>query len=225
MLSPFISPGVYTTFGSLIKWARITLCRACCLGVLFGLVTGTFLHAAEIHYVNSPDTPLNMRRGPGMEYSVMARLPHGTRVLLQERSGLWYRVTLPDSKTEGWVLQRYLTTTLPTVTEAPGDMNPEEERRRFDRLQRKDVITLQQIGATLRMGINPLVWHRLTWRQQSNFLQRARRLYRVTTVELHDRRNNALLARLPATGDMETYETPRQASPDNVPRPQTEQRP
>jgi len=204
--------------------ARGTLCRAYCFGTLFTLLMGTLLYAAEVHYVNSPDTPLNMRRGPGMEYSVMARLPHGTRLLLQERSGLWYRVVLPDGKTDGWVLQRYLTTSPPTLPETPDEMNLEDERRRFDRLQRKDVMSIQRVGTTLRVAMNPLVWYRLTPHQQSNFLQRARRLYQVSTVEMHDRRNNTLLARLPTTGDMEIYETPRQSSADNVPRLPTEPR-
>jgi uncharacterized protein YgiM (DUF1202 family) len=177
-----------------------------------------------MRYVNSPETPLNVRRGPGTEHAVVARLPHGTRVFLHERLGLWYRVALPDEQTEGWVLQRYLTADPPGDVQAQVDMSVEAERRRFDRLQRKGIINVHRYGATLRMTINPLIWRRLTPTQQVNFLRRARRLFAVTSVEMHDQRNVALLARLTATGHVETYETPRQPSADMAPHPQTGER-
>lgn len=197
---------------------------ACCLGVLLSLATAAPLYALDVRYVNSPETPLNVRRGPGTEHAVVARLPHGTRVFLRERLGLWYRVTLPDEQTEGWVLQRYLTADPPGDVQAQVDMSVEAERRRFDRLQRKGIINVHRYGATLRMTINPLIWRRLTPTQQVNFLQRARRLFAVTSVEMHDERNASLLARLTATGHVETYETPHQPGADRVPHPQTGER-
>ena len=96
-------------------------------------------------------------------------------------------------------------------------MSAEAERRRFERLQRQGIIDVQQRGATLRISINPLVWRRLTPGQQANFLQRARRLFAVTRVEMYDERNAVLLTRLTATGQVETYETPRQ--PPETPSP------
>jgi uncharacterized protein YgiM (DUF1202 family) len=198
--------------------------RACALGILFGMATAALLYAADARYVNSPETPLNVRRGPGTEHAVVVRLPHGTRVLLRERLGLWYRVALPDAQTEGWVLQRYLTADPPGDAQAQVDVSVEAERRRFDRLQRKGIINAHRYGATLRMTINPLIWHRLTPTQQANFLQRARRLYAVTSVEMHNERNAALLGRLTATGPVEIYETPPQPSAGMVPHPQTGER-
>jgi hypothetical protein len=192
--------------------------------VVFGMAAAALLDAVDIRYVNSPDTPLNLRRGPGIEHAVVARLPHGTRVLLHERSGLWYRVELSDGQTAGWVLQRYLTTEPPADAEAQVDMNIEAERRRFDRLQQKGIIHVQRDGTTLRMTMNPLIWRRLTPSQQANFLQRARRLFAVTTVEMRDERNGASLARLTATGHVETGETPQPPTADVVPHPRTGER-
>jgi uncharacterized protein YgiM (DUF1202 family) len=216
--------GFYTMFGARSKRGIKVWWRACGLGVLFGMATAAWLYAADIRYVNSPETPLNVRRGPGTEHAVVARLPHGTRVVLRERLGLWYRIALPDEQTEGWVLQRYLTTDTPGDAQVQVDMSVEAERRRFDRLQRKGIIDVHRYGATLRMTINPLIWRRLTSTQQVNFLQRARRLFAVTSVEMHDQRNATLLARLTATGQVETYETPQQPSADIVPHPQTGER-
>jgi uncharacterized protein YgiM (DUF1202 family) len=216
--------GFYTMFVAQSKRGIGGWWRACGLGVLLSMATAALLYAVDVRYVNSPETPLNLRRGPGTEHAVVARLPHGTRVLLRERLGLWYRVALPDEQTEGWVLQRYLMADPPRDAQAQVDMSVEAERRRFDRLQRKGIITVHRYGATLRMTINPLLWRRLTPTQQANFLQRARRLFAVTSVEMHDERNAALLGRLTATGQVETYETPQQPSADTVPPPPTGER-
>lgn len=201
--------------------------KVCGLSVLFCLAMLVPLHAAEVRYVKSPNTALNVRRGPGMEHSVIVRLPHGTEVLLRERWGLWYRIVLADNKTEGWALQRYLVTEPPADSEAHEDMSLKEERRRFDRLKRKGVIRIRRRGGpgVFRITINPLVWRRLTPRQQSNFLQRAHRLLEATVVEMRNQRNGALLARLTATGNFESYDEPRrEQTVDFVPRPQTGQK-
>jgi hypothetical protein len=161
--------------------------------------------AAETFYVNSENIPLNVRSGPGTEYAVLKRLPHGTQVAVLERWGLWARIALSEEQTEGWVLQRYLVPEPPAALAEAADMSPEQEQRRFARLQRKGIITvqLQRASGLLRLTINPLVWYRLTPHEQQNLLVRAKRLFGGTAVEMHDHGTDALLARLSATGAFE----------------------
>jgi hypothetical protein len=139
-----------------------------------------------------------------MEYSVVSSLPYGTKVVLHERWGQWAKITLLQGKREGWVIHHYLA---PESSAGRGetDMSPQQERRRFARLQRKGVIRVvrSHMPGILRLTINHLVWRHLTPSQQTNFLRRAKRHFGGTVVEMRDRRNNALLARLTALGKME----------------------
>jgi hypothetical protein len=155
-----------------------------------------------------------------MEYSVVSRLPPGSRVVLLERQGLWARVTPPQGQLEGWIPQRYLIPEGQIDPKEQADLSPQQEQRRFARLRRKGIITVHRSETTglLRLTINPLVWHRLTPYQQENFLRRAQRFFGGSVVEMRDRRNAALLARLTATGEVEfaTQLSEAQPSPDNA---------
>lgn len=179
--------------------------RSVLLGCVMLCVVGLSpLLAEETHYVTRGDPMLNMRSGPGMEYSVVSRLPYGTKVVLHERWGQWAKILLLQGKQEGWVIQHYLAPAS-SADKKETDMSRQQERRRFARLQRKGVITVvrSHMPDTLRLTINHLVWRHLTPSQQQNFLRRAKRHFGGTVVEMRDRRNNALLARLTALGEME----------------------
>jgi uncharacterized protein YgiM (DUF1202 family) len=185
-------------------------------GVLLGLLSVPSLWAAEPYTVNSEGAPLNVRSGPGIEYEIVTRLPHGTQVLLEERAGLWAKITPPSGPEDGWVLERYLLPVRSTDATAPVELSPEQERRRFTRLQRKGVITVNLLGEpeVLRLTITPLLWYRLTPQEQQNFLERAKRTLGGTTVEIYDTLTNTLLARLSTTGTFEaTVPAPSALSP------------
>jgi hypothetical protein len=151
-----------------------------------------------------------------MEYAVVMRLPHGTKVALREIWGEWARITPLQGSSEGWVLQSYLTAAPPAAPEEQTDMSPEQEDRRFTRLQHKGVIVIQRSTTPgfLRLTMNPLVWYRLTPYQQENFLRRAQRHFNRRVVEIRNRRNDALLARLNVTGEVEFVPQP---SADQLP--------
>ncbi len=85
-------------------------------------------------------------------------------------------------------------------------MSTGEEQRRFARLQRKGILTVQRPGNTglLKLTMSALIWRHLTPQEQQNVLQRAQRLFGGTTVEMHDQHNEGLLARLTATGAFES---------------------
>jgi hypothetical protein len=90
------------------------------------------------------------------------------------------------------------------------DMSTVEEQRRFARLQRKGILTVQRPGNTgvLTLTISALIWRHLTPQEQQNVLQRAQRLFGGTTVEIHAQQNEGLLARLTATGAFEPMASP-----------------
>jgi SH3-like domain-containing protein len=163
------------------------------------------LWAAEIYAVNSESVPLNVRSGPGIEYEVLTRLPHGTKVSVLERAGLWVKITPPNGPAEGWVLERYLVAIQSPTPTAAAEQSLEQEQRRFARLQRKGVITTQRLEDVdvLRLTINPLLWSRLTPQEQQSFLQRAKQLFGGSTVEIYDH-HDTLLAYMSPTGAFET---------------------
>jgi hypothetical protein len=141
---------------------------------------------------------LNVRQGPGTEYAIVTRLPHGTPVSVQERIGFWLRIAIPDRAAEGWVLSRYLSSTPPGDLTRGETFNAEAERQRFSRLRQKGVIWIRDHAdqRMLHMAIEPLVWKRLNPTQQSDFLQRALRLYGKSGVEIRNLYTHDLLARL-----------------------------
>lgn len=185
--------------------------RSVLLGWLMLATLGlSSLLAEETRYVASGRSPLTVRSGPGVDYEAQTRLPHGTEVIVQEYRGGWARVTRAPGDTTGWVPQQYLTVKPPPDLAERLDMSPDHERRRFSRLQRKGIIATKQSGTrgVSRLTIHPLIWYRLTPHQQENFLRRAQRYYGGTSVEMYNERNDALLARLTATGDVEFATSP-----------------
>jgi Bacterial SH3 domain len=163
------------------------------------------LRAAETLYVQSESVPLNVRSGPGIDNPIVARLAHRTQVSLLERWSVWARITTPQGDAEGWVLQRYLTPDPPPSSESQTDMSADEEQRRFTRLQRKGIITIQRGDAgMLKLTINALIWRHLTPQEQHNFLQRAQHLFGSTSVDIYDHHTDSLLARLTGTGTFES---------------------
>ena len=169
-------------------------------------ITLSPLRAAEIRYVQSENMPLNVRSAPETDATIVARLVHGTQVSLLERWGVWAKIAPPQGDTAGWVLQRYLAPTPPPSAESQTDMSTGEEQRRFARLQRKGILTVQRPGNTglLKLTMSGLIWQHLTPQEQQNVLQRAQRLFGGTTVEMHDQHNEGLLARLTAAGAFES---------------------
>jgi uncharacterized protein YgiM (DUF1202 family) len=182
---------------------------------LLGSADVQSLQAADARYVKSRDIDLNVRQGPGTKYGIVARLAHGTPVTVQERQGLWLRIAVPDRDVEGWVLGRYLTSTPPADATQGETSDAAAEAQRFSRLQQAGVIWFRHDPnqPMLQIAIDPLVWQRLNPTQQSDFLQRALRLYAKTTVEIRNRRTHGLLARLTALGQNEfRFEVPQTAS-------------
>lgn len=187
----------------------------CCVMALLGSAGAQPLPSADTRYVNSQNTDLNVRQGPGTEYAIVTRLPHGTPVAVQERAGFWLRITIPDRNAEGWVLGRYLSSTSPGDPTRGETFDAEAERRRFSRLRQKGVIWIRDNAdpRMLHMAIEPLVWQRLNPAQQSNFLQRALRLYGKPVVEIRNLHTHELLARLTTLGrDAFRFETPETMS-------------
>jgi hypothetical protein len=191
----------YNTFGFPAKSAILGcwLFLLSCL-LLLGLHSPV-LHAQEIYYVNSPNIDLNVRRGPGTEYGVITRLPHGTPVFVQDRHRLWLKIVALELGIEGWVSQRYLAAQPPGAPPTPGELNQREEHERFERLKRKGVIQVQTDDdhGLLRIQMSDLIWQRFNRSQQQNFLERAARLYHAQVVELRDDHGIAR-SRLSTTG-------------------------
>lgn len=195
-------PGVcYTRFCRLIQ--HQTTRYSLLLGLSLILLSASLspLQAADLRYVKSPEIDLNVRRGPGTEHAVLTRLPHGTPVFVQERVGLWLRITAPNRGIEGWVLQTYLNDSPPGDPEELAAFDPAEEKERFDRLTRRGILNIRpnQNRTVLHLSMNGLIWHRLTPHQQANFLQRAYRLHNISTVEMRDQQTQSVLARLIAS--------------------------
>lgn len=66
--------------------------------------------AAQAQIVNAPsDGFLNLRTGPGGQYSVVMEMDHGTRVQTLEIAGKWARVR-HQSGVEGWAFRKYMVT-------------------------------------------------------------------------------------------------------------------
>ena len=64
---------------------------------------------------------LNIRSGPGTEYSVIGNVPEGTRVGLLSEFGGWFQVFVPSVQMNGYMSKKYLTLTggAPQPTQAP----------------------------------------------------------------------------------------------------------
>lgn len=58
--------------------------------------------------VTTASGPLNVRSGPSTAYSISATLPKGSFVLLEQKTGAWYKVWLDQNRT-GYVHSSYIT--------------------------------------------------------------------------------------------------------------------
>lgn len=86
-----------------------------------------YLHIPErvlgVALIDRPKAEL--RQGPGFQFQLEDRLlPHGTRVVIIERSSFWRRVFAPEYKTWGWVHYQ----TLKMVDEKDGLMTFDARR-------------------------------------------------------------------------------------------------
>lgn len=205
----------YSIFCALTKNSGRVARLLCCVLALLGSAEAQSLQTADTRYVKSLNTDLNVRQGPGTEYAIVTRLAHGTPVTVQERLGLWLRIAVPDRGYEGWVLGRYLTSTPPVDATQGETFDATAEAQRFSRLRQAGMIWVRNDAnqPMLHIAIDPLVWQRLNPTQQSDFLQRALRLYAKTSVEIRDRRTHERLARLTALGQDEfRFEVPQTMS-------------
>lgn len=57
--------------------------------------------------VNSK-TGLNLRAGPGANWSIIELIPNNTKLIMLKRDGDWYNVTAANSKNTGWVHGSYI---------------------------------------------------------------------------------------------------------------------
>ncbi len=112
---------------------------------------------------------------------------------------------VPLPATEGWVLKRDLVAEHRAASETLAPLDREQEQRRFGRLRRKGVLGVHRDGAggVLRLTINHLLWHRLPAIQQENFLRRARQFFGASVVEIRNQRDQTVMARLTAAGELE----------------------
>lgn len=58
-------------------------------------------------------TVLNIRSGPSTNYSVISKLPQGTKILVTGQTGTWYKVILPDGRV-GYASSPYIKLYAPT---------------------------------------------------------------------------------------------------------------
>ncbi len=54
---------------------------------------------------------LNLRAGPGMEFTILEQLPRGTRLEILGQQGIWLRVRVVKHGTLGWVSSYYVEVT------------------------------------------------------------------------------------------------------------------
>ncbi len=75
------------------QWLSTT-CRLLVFGVVWlGWINAPLLFAAETFYVSSEAEFLNMWSGPGIEYRVVSRLPHGMKVTVHEYWEQWAKIS------------------------------------------------------------------------------------------------------------------------------------
>ena len=75
------------------------------IGICFMFFTATAW--AETLYI-SDAVDIDVRRGQGVEYRIVALLQPGDRITLLETDSGWSRIQMQDGK-EGWILNRFLT--------------------------------------------------------------------------------------------------------------------
>ena len=60
----------------------------------------------KVYHVHTYGGTLNLRRGPGMSYSVIGSLCNGTALVKKDCSGSWWKVRTMNGR-EGWVSSKY----------------------------------------------------------------------------------------------------------------------
>lgn len=65
---------------------------------------------------------LNVRKGPGTNYSVIGSLPGGSVVQVKEKSGSWMKVVLSNGNT-GWISAQYVTSTNDSTSNSGSSQN------------------------------------------------------------------------------------------------------
>ena len=68
----------------------------------------------QVRYVSASN--LRMRAGPTVKARFIGSYPHATPMIVEERSGNWYRVRAPDGQT-GWMATKYLSQIAPEIQE------------------------------------------------------------------------------------------------------------
>ena len=61
----------------------------------------------KVYHVHTYGGTLNLRRGPGMSYSVIGSLCNGTALVKKDCSGSWWKVRTMNGR-EGWVSSKYV---------------------------------------------------------------------------------------------------------------------
>ena len=91
------------------NWLRVALPDGT-VGYAYGQYLAPYYTAQRpydlaVQYTN--DGYLNLRAGPGTNYSIIRRLHAGQRLFARAYSGNWAQVQLPDGTT-GWASMRYM---------------------------------------------------------------------------------------------------------------------
>jgi len=84
------------------RWL-VSLTMAACVSVLPWAQAPVGARAAFV----TDELQLDLRVGPGNQYRIVQMMPAGQPVRVDEVSGDWSRVTLPNGR-DGWVLNRFL---------------------------------------------------------------------------------------------------------------------
>lgn len=193
----------------LIRWCsyRFAIARrwVVCAVLALGIFDALPLLAAQAYVIRSEKQYLHLWSGPETAYHVLSSLPNGVNVVVHEYRREWSKIApLAQPATEGWVMKRDLVAERRTTSTMLEALDKEQEQRRFGRLRRKGVLSVQRtVGGVLRLTMSHLLWHRLPSIQQENFLRRAQQFFGGSVVEMLDPRNATLMGRLTAAGELE----------------------
>ena len=94
----------------------------CCT---IGIIIFSESALAQTWYIK-PSAEFPLRRGQGTDYRILAIVPDGTAVTINEEVDSWAKVTTEDGK-EGWILKRYLSEEKP-LTEVVESLQQENNQ-------------------------------------------------------------------------------------------------
>ncbi|MCF0120367.1 MAG: SH3 domain-containing protein [Oscillospiraceae bacterium] len=155
-----------------MKKLRKLLIVAAALAVLTAICAFSALGAdLSVGIAKVATTELNMRSGPGCDYSVMHTLSKGSTVVIIDREfGFWYRVNYDG--TEGYVARRYLT----DVSESGfflvmGEVTGNNVRVRREATTESEIITQYSSGEFLTViGIED-GWYRVRANGETGYMR------------------------------------------------------